>query len=70
MFQGIHGKCCKLHDFVRVAVEMEGFVLRALIFVHFPEVIRCARFGIQLRLPDPAVDVFNETHVVQRGTTP
>ena len=44
MFYGIHGKCCKLHDFVHVAVEMEGVVLqeiqelklRALSLAHVP----------------------------------
>ena len=60
---------------MRVAVEMEGVVLqeiqelklRALILAHVPHVIRDIRFGILLRVPDPAVDVFNETHVAQRG---
>ena len=42
--------------------------LRALILAHVPHVIRDIRFGILLlRVPDPAVDVFNETHVAQRG---
>ena len=57
MFWGIHGKCCKLHDFVRVAVEVEGSVphqiqglkLSAPILAQFPQVIRDVRFGIQLR---------------------
>ena len=28
MFEGIRGKCCKLHDVVFVTVEVEGFVLQ------------------------------------------
>ena len=60
---------------MHVAVEMEGVVLQeiqelkltALILAHVPHVIRDIRFGILLRVPDPAVDVFNETHVAQRG---
>ena len=65
----------KLHDFVCVAASMEGFVLqeirglklRALIVAHVPQVICDILFGTLLRAPDPAVDVFNETQVVQRG---
>ena len=57
---------------MRVAVEMEGFVLREIqelklrapVLAHVPQVIRNMRFGIQLRAPDPAVDDFNETQVV------
>ena len=53
-------------------LEMEGFVLqeikgiklRALTLAHVPQVIRDIRLGIQLRAPGPAVDVFNDTHVV------
>ena len=41
--------------------------LRALILAHVSHVIRDIRFGMLLRAPDPAVDVFNETHVAQRG---
>ena len=44
--------------------DIQGFKLRALILSHVRQVIRDIRFGIQPRAPDPAVDVFNETHVV------
>ena len=68
MFQGIHGKCCKLHGFLRLDLEMEGFVLqeiqrlklRARTLAHFPQLIRDVRCGIRMRAPEPAVvDVFN-----------
>ena len=47
--------------------EIQELKLTALILAHVPHVIRDIRFGILLRVPDPAVDVFNETHVAQRG---
>ena len=50
-----------------VLQEIQELKLTALILAHVPHVIRDIRFGILLRVPDPAVDVFNETHVAQRG---
>ena len=47
--------------------EVLGLKLRALILADFPQVIRDVRFGIQLRAPDPTVDVCNETQVVSRA---
>ena len=47
--------------------EIQELKLRALILAHVPHVIREIRFGILLRVPDPAVDVFNEAHVAKRG---
>ena len=46
--------------------EIQEPKLRAFILAHVPHVIRDIRFGILLRAPDPAVDVFNEMHVAQR----
>ena len=45
-----------------VLQEIQELKLRALILAHVPHVIREIRFGILLRVPDPAVDVFNETN--------
>ena len=45
--------------------EIQELKLRALILAHIPHVIRDIRFGILL--PNPAVDVFNETYVAQKG---
>ena len=50
-----------------VLQEIQELKLTALILAHVPHVIRDIRFGILLRVPDPAVDIFNETHVAQRG---
>ena len=47
--------------------EIQGLKFRVLIVAHVPQVICDILFGTLLRTPDPAVDLFNETQVVQRG---